>query len=404
MTEHLAELLLRLSEAGELAILWGRLAKPFLGQEFDRLLARGILSEQAPAEEWDACADCECGHEGRRIQRIDGKLIAACPIDHGSDTVLEPEDLRSFRIDAGSIVHAIAAASGLAGEPALVLPSTWYLGIGPARRALFVVLARRDLAAPGLIAAIQRVENLPITLIGPTLPVTERLRFADAAIHYVPVAEALLAGGGWFVLDERQLMPKASIASRLTVFMRESRILLEGKNLELSMQNFKLMSLLTTELSMGRAVVNHVTIASHLWAVKGRESLTDDAVRNLRNALKKVVGKKSKASPLIRAVAPIGYRLNLAQSEVTIVALTVGCDLRGLAVQHSPDDASRVTAEGRSIMSAETHLSQLERRHKMLEEQIADAKLHSSIDDLKIVELKRQKLQLKDEIERIRLE
>jgi len=55
-------------------------------------------------------------------------------------------------------------------------------------------------------------------------------------------------------------------------------------------------------------------------------------------------------------------------------------------------------------MAAAALLSQLDRRHKMLEEQIADTKVHSSVDDLKVAKLKRQKLQLKDEIERFRLE
>ena len=40
-------------------------------------------------------------------------------------------------------------------------------------------------------------------------------------------------------------------------------------------------------------------------------------------------------------------------------------------------------------------------RHHELEKEIAEALKHNSIDDLKIVELKRQKLQLKDEIERM---
>ena len=53
-------------------------------------------------------------------------------------------------------------------------------------------------------------------------------------------------------------------------------------------------------------------------------------------------------------------------------------------------------------MSIKAHLAELERRHHALEREIADALAHSSIDDLKIVELKRQKLLLKDEIERLR--
>ena len=53
-------------------------------------------------------------------------------------------------------------------------------------------------------------------------------------------------------------------------------------------------------------------------------------------------------------------------------------------------------------MAIQGHLSELERRHHALEKEIAEALKHNSIDDLKIVELKRQKLQLKDEIERLR--
>lgn len=322
MTERLSALLLRLSEPGDPAILWGRLAKPFLGREFDRLLARGVLTEQAQADEWDVCTDCECGHDGRRIQQIDGRLVAACPLDHRSDTVLEPEDLRSFRIDAGAIVREIAAASGLSGTPEPVLPGMWRLGAGPAKRALFLVLVKRDLAAPGLIAALQRVEKLPITLIGPALPAAERLRFAEASVHYVPIVEALRADG--FGLDEQKLAPSASVAPRLTVFMQENRVVLDGKSVVLSAQKFRLMALLATELVEGRAVVTHSEIAETLWAPKGRESLTGDAVRNLRDALmeissKKPSGKKAVAAPLIESVVGVGYRLALDKSEVRIM-------------------------------------------------------------------------------------
>jgi hypothetical protein len=52
-------------------------------------------------------------------------------------------------------------------------------------------------------------------------------------------------------------------------------------------------------------------------------------------------------------------------------------------------------------MTIKVHLAELERRHHALEKEIAEALKHNSIDDLKIVELKRQKLQLKDEIERL---
>jgi len=53
-------------------------------------------------------------------------------------------------------------------------------------------------------------------------------------------------------------------------------------------------------------------------------------------------------------------------------------------------------------MSMQSHLSELEKKHQALEEQINDCLAHPATDDLKVVELKRRKLQLKDEIERLR--
>jgi hypothetical protein len=53
-------------------------------------------------------------------------------------------------------------------------------------------------------------------------------------------------------------------------------------------------------------------------------------------------------------------------------------------------------------MALQMHLSELERRHQALEREIQDAIAHPSTDDLKIAELKRRKLQLKDEIVKLR--
>jgi hypothetical protein len=53
-------------------------------------------------------------------------------------------------------------------------------------------------------------------------------------------------------------------------------------------------------------------------------------------------------------------------------------------------------------MTIQAHLAELERRHRALEEEIAEAMRHPSTDGLKIAELKRRKLQVKDEIERLK--
>jgi hypothetical protein len=53
-------------------------------------------------------------------------------------------------------------------------------------------------------------------------------------------------------------------------------------------------------------------------------------------------------------------------------------------------------------MSIQAHLAELEKRHQTLEDELKEAMSHPSSDDLKIAELKRRKLLVKDEIARIK--
>lgn len=50
----------------------------------------------------------------------------------------------------------------------------------------------------------------------------------------------------------------------------------------------------------------------------------------------------------------------------------------------------------------QAQLSDLEQQHRHLEEEIAEAMQHNSIDNLTIVGLKRQKLRVKEQIEYLR--
>ncbi len=50
----------------------------------------------------------------------------------------------------------------------------------------------------------------------------------------------------------------------------------------------------------------------------------------------------------------------------------------------------------------QAQLGDLEQQHHHLEEEIAEASAHSSIDHLTIVDLKRQKLRVKEQIEYLR--
>ncbi|HZC54632.1 MAG TPA: DUF465 domain-containing protein [Xanthobacteraceae bacterium] len=53
-------------------------------------------------------------------------------------------------------------------------------------------------------------------------------------------------------------------------------------------------------------------------------------------------------------------------------------------------------------MAIESHLAELEKRHEALKQQISEALTHPSTDDLQLLEMKRKKLQVKDEIARLR--
>lgn len=53
-------------------------------------------------------------------------------------------------------------------------------------------------------------------------------------------------------------------------------------------------------------------------------------------------------------------------------------------------------------MALQNHLTELERKHEALEREIHEAVAHPSTDDVKLAELKRRKLQLKDEMTRLK--
>lgn len=53
-------------------------------------------------------------------------------------------------------------------------------------------------------------------------------------------------------------------------------------------------------------------------------------------------------------------------------------------------------------MSIESHLAELERRHEALKREIQDARNHPGIEDRELADLKRRKLQLKDQIAQLR--
>jgi hypothetical protein len=54
-------------------------------------------------------------------------------------------------------------------------------------------------------------------------------------------------------------------------------------------------------------------------------------------------------------------------------------------------------------MSLQGHIVELQRRHEALEKEIEKEQLHPNADDAKIIELKRKKLQIKDELAKLEI-
>ncbi|MBI5011661.1 MULTISPECIES: YdcH family protein [Methylocystis] len=52
-------------------------------------------------------------------------------------------------------------------------------------------------------------------------------------------------------------------------------------------------------------------------------------------------------------------------------------------------------------MSLQGHIVELQRRHDALKKEIEQEQLHPQTDELKILELKRKKLQIKDELAKL---
>jgi hypothetical protein len=55
-------------------------------------------------------------------------------------------------------------------------------------------------------------------------------------------------------------------------------------------------------------------------------------------------------------------------------------------------------------MGLESHIQQLSDKHRRLEDTIADELAHPGHDELRITAMKRQKLRIKEELERLRFE
>lgn len=320
VTETLTQLLLRLSEAENPALLWGRTARPHFGAGFERLLDGGILIEQRPATEWPVCGSCECDLDMRPLTPIGDKLVAACPFDRGNDEILDEDDLRLFRLNHAAFVHEIAYVSGFEEPPSEISPGLWSLGMPKSHIEAFLTFSGVVVRQPQIIDSIWRVaRGRRRMLIAPTLTASESTAFDRADIRVVGLSECLRA-------DPAHTIPTLDIGGldvaqpepRLIIQVGKQTIVLDGTELKLPSRSFRLAQYLAGQAVVGRALCDRRDIEKHLWKTTVSDKAVADAVRDLRNKIKPILPKGMTAEQFIENRPPASYMIALAADEIRI--------------------------------------------------------------------------------------
>lgn len=314
MTDTLTALLLRRSEHGAPALIWGREARPYFGPAFDRLLGGGVLVEEPPFEVWSTCDDCDCAFDWRSIQRIGGRIVAACPIDASADTELEEDDLRSFRIDAPALMALLAAESGAEGGVEQIAPSLWLLG-RMAGRAVFLAITMDAIAHPGTTLLIRAVAaGLPPTLVVPSPTATVRQRFGEAGIALVDLRSVFEPGPRGIDRLARNALEPRPAGPRLSIRLAARTVLVDGIPQRVPAQPFTLLALLARAVRDGAGPVGNRTIED----ATGRDAR--DLVRELRDALSADRPNGAELRAWIEARRSLGaFQLMLEPREIEVV-------------------------------------------------------------------------------------
>lgn len=323
VSESLAKLLLRRSEGGHGAVLWGREAQPHFGRAFDRLLADGLLLERAPATTWPPCSTCEglCGE--REIVVIGDKLVAECPEDHNCNSVLSADLIRSFEIDLAALCRKLASESGLSGEPASIAEGVWVLGRLPSGRTVLLVLDPRMAADRRLITLIRaRSEPSETTLLlTGAIPDPLRQHLAEAGLRVVTATDALSASG--FTLDPAVLAPALPGKVRLTISRTGRMVTLDRLPRQLSDQPFRLLVKLADAAQRHGGFVDAGDIDRTIYGDQIRPAVRDtrDIIRLLKNGLAAGLenAEATAARNLIESKRqPTRYRLALTPEEIDL--------------------------------------------------------------------------------------
>lgn len=314
MTETILQLLTRLSEAGDDAILSGELAAPFIGPGLDRLLAKRVLVEQAPLSDWEVCDACECGLPCRPIRKVGDGFQAECPLDRRQDINLTEDDLRVFRIGTAALVSAIGAAAGFGEAPKIVVDKVWRLGDTTSGRALFLALEPAALTRDGIIASLrQAAQSSDVTILAPSLPGEAARRHQDAGFHLIATRAVLKpATNGFGAAIDIAALALIPLAPVLCFRKASAEVQWKDRSVILSRQIFPVFERLL-EKAMSR---DQIASQSHVEGTTAREA--KDLIRELRDAFKAAGFTDAESKTLIASVRGRGYRLGAHASDIVV--------------------------------------------------------------------------------------
>ena len=304
----------RLNKTGARPEVSGRLLRRFPEAEINKLLRARILVEDRKIDSWGTCAHCDCGHDARMIQEINGKFVACCPLDPSQDVFLEPADLIRYRIDADQLIRAIAAAGNLTGTPAVISAGLWSMGVAATGRTIFLCRSPRDVFAPGISMLLKSLAGgKPPIVVFDEIDQASGIRLRDMEIDAHEVVESVRTDGNGGEMISFDALQPAGNRVRLIVHRSSQAVTLDGRVLDLPSQMLALVRLFA-EQAVGpdpRLKKQDIEINT------GREP--KEIFRDLRNALIGCGLTRAGVDELFVLVRGIGYRLTLSREQIEIV-------------------------------------------------------------------------------------
>lgn len=260
--------------------------------------------------------------DARIIREINGQLRALCPLDPDCDVVLEPDDLRDFRIDPERLVVELAKASGFAGTVEALAPGLWRIGRLASGRSVVVGVNARVLDQPGVVLMLKAAAgDAPVTVLAPEPGQGVRLRFLEAVIDLVELHSTLKPSGEIVDQLDRVMLEPTAAGPRLAIERRARRVSLDGRSVHLSDQIFALLLFLAERAIDGPETVEFRVIEDHVWGsgIHRISSGVREPVRALRDALAAGAQDRRAARALVENTRnPNGYRLDLPAGKIAI--------------------------------------------------------------------------------------